>query len=576
MSNVAINPETGEAVQWTGSEWKPLETARNPETGEVRALMGDKWEPLDLPSQRSTGEQVVRGARVTGTGFNNSIGAAMGALPDAVGWGLRKAGLPSSEPGQYTKLFQDGLNSVGNALDGGVQPENRLERNLMTTGEGIGNAASVLAPATMASKLLQTGTMGANTAGQLASNPVTQLVAGGVGGSVTQATDSPATGLAAALAVPAGVSVARGLVSPGAARPNPETQRLVDVAKSEGIPLSPGQLTGSRPMRALESVFGTLPTTAGKQEAFTQTQREAFNRAVMSRAGIVGDDLATPDVLQAAKQRIGGEMGAIAGRNTMQVDATAMQAVQQQALDARRYLTGDQARPVMNRIEDFINKIQVGPNNGATVEGQAFAKLDSALSAHIRSVSDGNARDALRGLRDTLRKAMDASISPDDAAAWSEARRQYANYKTIESAMNQPSAATAAGNIPPAALSQALARGPQRSYAMGYGDLNDLSRVGRAFVQDAVPNSGTPERAYMINLLTGGVGGFGAGGAEGAALGAAAALAGPRVAQEAYMSPLVRAYLTNQLANQFVPQMSRGAVTGIGAAQSRPLIEGRR
>lgn len=580
MSNIAINPETGEAVQWDGKDWKPLQTARNPQTGELRALMGDKWEPLDMPSDRSTGEQVVRGARAFGTGFNNSVGAAMGAIPDAVGWGLRQIGLPSSEPGQYTRFFQNSLNSVGNALDGGVQPENRIERNLMATGEGVGNAASVLAPAGAVSALARGGSMASNIAGQLASNPVTQLVAGGVGGSVAQATDSPAKGMAAALAVPLGASLVRGAISPGAMRPNPESQRLVEVAQAEGIPLSPGQLTGSRPMRTAESVFATLPTTAGRQEAFNQSQREAFNRAVMGRAGVSGENLATPEVLQATSNRIGGELGAIASRNTMQVDATAMQAVQQQARDARRYLTSDQAGPVMNRIEDFINKIRIGPNNTATVEGEAFANLDSALSRHIRGVSDGNARDALRSLRDTLRRAMDASISADDAAAWSEARRQYANYKTIEAAMNQPGAATAAGNIPPTSLSQALARGPQHNYAMGYGDLNDLSRVGRAFVQDVVPNSGSPERAHIINLLTGGVGGLGAsaagGGMEAAALGTAAALAGPRVAQEVYMSPIMRAYLTNQIANDILPTMTRGSVTGIGAAQTRSMLEGRR
>jgi hypothetical protein len=143
--------------------------------------------------------------------------------------------------------------------------------------------------------------------------------------------------------------------------------------------------------------------------------------------------------------------------------------------------------------------------------------------------------------------------------------------------MNSPSASTAAGNIPPAALSQALASGPQRNFAMGRGDLNDLTRVGRAFVQDAVPNSGTPERAYLINMLTGGGaagGALAAGGDLGtAALSAGAMLAGPRVAQEAYLSAPVQAYLRNQIANRLISPVQGNTMKAISAAQAKAALD---
>jgi hypothetical protein len=411
----------------------------------------------------------------------------------------------------------------------------------------------------------------------LTAQPLVQMASGMTGGAVTEATDSPMMGLAAGMAVPAGMSVARGLLSPGATPRTPELQRLTQVAEQEGIPLTAGQATNSRPMRALESVFSTLPSTAGRQEALTQAQRDAFNRAVLDRAGVRGANLATPDVLQGAKARIGNELQTIAGRNTMTVDAPTMQSVQTLARDAKRYLTGDQAKPMLARIEDFIDKIQISGPGSASVEGAAYAKLDSALAAQIRGTNDGNARNALSGLRDALRRAMDNSISPDDAAGWQEARTQYANYKTVERAMNSPSASTAAGNIPPAALSQALASGPQNNFALGRGNLNDLTRVGRAFVQDAVPNSGTPERAYLINMLTGGAGAGGALAAGGdmttAALSAGAMLAGPRIAQEAYLSPWAQIYLRNQLADKLISPVQVDTLRGIALAQNKAAID---
>lgn len=535
---------------------------------------------LGMAPQRGTGERVQRGVGLFGQGFNNAIGAAAAAPVELVNYLMKQPGravealtganVPNILPegGFYTNKAQGALNAFGR----NDTPETPLERNIMATGEGVGNAVSVMAPAGVVTNATRAGSAVNTAARTLAANPVTQAVAGGVGGSVGQATDSPVAGAAAAMAVPLGVSIMRGLVSPSGVHPSAETRRLVDVARNEGIPLSPGQVTGSRPLRTTESVFATLPTTAGPQAARDQAQREAWNRAVLTRAGVRGEASATPDVLQAARDRIGGELGAIAARNEMQVSNTVLQDLRQISSDARRYLPQDQARPVLNRIADFIDKIDTTTYR---VPGEAYAKLDSALSAQIRGTMDGNVRHTLQGLRDALRAGMDASISGADAAAWQEARRQYANLSIVTRAMNLPNAQTAAGNIPPAALSNAIATGPQRNYAMGRGDLNDLARVGRAFIQDAIPNSGTPERLAIQNLMTGGLAGVGGatGGLEGAALGIAAGLAGPRVAQSIYYAPLMQRYLTNQLAAGLLPGVGSRTLPSVAAGQFRPLME---
>ena len=183
---------------------------------------------------RSVGEQTGRDVRAFGTGLNDAIGNTVGAIPDAVGWGLRKVGIPSSPPDYYSSWARNTLNSVGDTLSGGkLVPDTTAEKVLYGTGQGVGQAASVMLPAGAAARVLgtgaarmsatpwgtatslQPGSAAGNIAGSLAANPALQLTAGGVGGATEVATGSPYAGFAAGMAVPLTAGIFRGLVSPG-------------------------------------------------------------------------------------------------------------------------------------------------------------------------------------------------------------------------------------------------------------------------------------------------------------------------------------------------------------------------
>lgn len=601
MSQLAVNPDTGEAVQWDGTAWQPAQIAHNPQTGETRALVGDKWQFLTGTTKdgastndpatwerwtkedgRSTGEQVARGVGLFGKGVNDAIGTAAAAPLEAVNWLMKQPGraveamtganVPNVLPegGFYADKARGALNAFGR----NDTPETTVEKAAYGAGQGVGNAVSVMAPAGAVAGLARAGSTTANVAGQLAAQPVAQVAAGAVGGAVGEATDNPWLGAAASLAVPAGIGVARAIASPGGTRISPEMRRLVGVAENEGIPLTAGQITGSSPMRTMESVFGKLPSTARRQEAINDAQRVAFNRSVMARAGETQAERATPDVIQGFLDRAGQTIQTVAARNTLNVDRAAMQRVQGIADDATRFLTRDQGGPVRNRIQDFISKITVNPNGmTASVEGEAFARLDSALSRQIRNTTDGNARHALSQLQEAMRDAMNVSMSGQDAALWAEARRHYANGKIIEKAMNAQNAQSVAGNIPPASLSQAVASGSGNRFARGRGDLNDLARVGRAFIQDATPDSGTAQRLAMQGLISGGVLGGGSMMSPGMIGGALAGIAVPKAAQMAYYSPMIQRYLTQQIGAQSLPQVTPGLLGAVGAANTRPLLE---
>jgi hypothetical protein len=283
-------------------------------------------------------------------------------------------------------------------------------------------------------------------------------------------------------------------------------------------------------------------------------------------------------VVNGALERAGQGMADVYGRNNFTVDAPSMQNVQAVADYANRYLPESVRQPVLNRIEDFTSKIRSDGQGGFQVEGPAFAALDSALSRHLRSSNDGQVREALGQLREALRTGMEASISGDDAEALATFRRQYANGKVIQQAINTPSAATAAGHVPPLRISTTLAAGPGTNYARGSADLHDLGNIGREFVQDTIPNSGTSMRGNMKTLVQGGfVGGGAIGGGDltTKVLLGGGALVLPSVIQQLARSPWGRAYLTNQAATAAAgvgPQASRGTAAGIIGAQLPGLL----
>jgi hypothetical protein len=388
-----------------------------------------------------------------------------------------------------------------------------------------------------------------------------QATAGAVGGGTAEATDSPTAGLLAALMVAAGAAGANRFLGPARNRLEPETARLAGVAQQEGIPLTPGQTTGSSPLRTLESTFEQLPFTAGPAADVRRTQQVAFNRAVMQRAGIA-EDHATPDILHATQQRIGGQIGAISGRTTAQFDPALQQQITALAQDATRNADDQVGRQIVNRVADLTARI--GANGQAP--GEMLRELDTAIGLQARGSQNPDLARRLNELQDIIRDGVAAGATPADAAALTKARRHYANLVNVQNAMAGSGEAAAAGNIPPNMLRNALTQSVgRRNYANGEGDMNDLVRVGQAFMR-APPDSGTPRRMMMQSLLTGGAG------VAGGLPGLAAALVGPRLAQMAYENPRMQQFLINGIGPNPLP-VSRGATGAIAGAQIPSLAQ---
>jgi hypothetical protein len=338
------------------------------------------------------------------------------------------------------------------------------------------------------------------------------------------------------------------------------------VARREHIPLSPAQETGSRPLQVLESVFGTLPQTAHAQRNIQQTQRNAFNRAALERINEGGTEV-TPEALNRARQRIGGDIERLAGQTTVQfdpqfqTDLMAMVMRYGQRLDVQR-------RPI---FENFVKDIV---NNGTTLSGPTYQTVRSDLGRLAQNYggSDPTLAEALRDLRNALDDAAERSMPASLAGQWREARRGWGNLRILEKSVSNSTTQAAAGNLPPTSFAQAVRQQHPRAYGFGAGEMNDLSRVGTTFVRESIPNSGTPERTMMQNLLTGGLGTTGAAVAlmdpVTAGLAAGTWFGVPKVAHWLYNSDPGRWWLTNRTLAGRGPRVTHGLLGAVLAANA--------
>lgn len=325
-----------------------------------------------------------------------------------------------------------------------------------------------------------------------------------------------------------------------AARPAPDALKDVATANKYGIPVGVADVSKNGFVKGARSFTNDLPLIGMPGQRLKDAQEAAFNRAVGKTFGEDATRL-TPDVLDAAKSRMGGEFDRIWGRNDLVVDAalfSKLQQLQASVADMPRA----QAQRLSGEIADFWNKMTQGQNGQVVVKGEAANKFQQWLRKQADG-SDGYMRDSFNDLRQTIIGSFNRSISPQDAAALTTNRAQYKAFKTVEDLLNKGAVGTAGrseGVVPPALL-------PERVRA-SYGNVSsqtsppplvELAGMGSRLLADRTPQMGGTPRAALQNMGIGA--GLGIGGASVAptttALGAGAGLGinyllnSPRVAR---------------------------------------------
>lgn len=549
----------------------------------MRAAIQKRFSPRGEPN---LAQQAYQAVNMGAKGFVDNIGRTVAGVPELMAAGMRTVGLPAPERGAYQQVMRSGIESVGNVIPsmvgrenydqatGDFNPESTLNKAAYGSGDALGAAAAFLAPAGAAARFAPAGSLTARVGQAAGTQPGMQVAAAGLGGAVGGATDNPLLGLATSLATPMAAAGGRRLSAPITNRLSGEEQRLARLAGDAGIQLTPGQMTGSPALRKTEQLLGQLPFSGPKRQAIYDAQKGAFNRAVLSKAGIDADT-ASPEVLETAFRTIGKQFDDIAAQTRVVVDQKFADDIMAVSNEYGRRLPSDVAPVFKSYMDDIGKAVQSANQPGVTrviIDGTSYENIASDVRTAARSaVRYPELQKALRGLADALDDAMGRSVGPALKSTWGQARNQYRNLLMIDTAKAGGAVGDkVTGNIPFGAFSNAVKSFDKRGFARGRGEMNDLARVGN-FLQSAIPkDSGTPVGTRMVDLLTGGAGGGAAGmvmmGEPVTALASAAAsVATPPAVQAFINSPAGRAYLTRQLAPQNGP--ISGTLAKILAAQ---------
>ena len=598
MAELRYNPTSGAAVLFNleTQAFEETPVVQNEQTGEVKAYDGARYVTVVKAREATPAGGMLRKAEIAAQGFTDRAFDYIEGLPKLVEAGMKAAGIPETgirlDPRAAFKEFgraisrpiQTGLERVG-GMDLGSSYETPGDKIARRAGAGAADGAAFVLPAAGAARIARPW-LGApssvthRVATSVAAQPTTQALSGAAGGAAAEATDSELVGLGTDLLTPSAIGAAQRFVTPspftgahGGPTTRPGRTDLIAAAEREGIPLTPADITGSRPMKVFEQTLGVMPWVGKRMSNVIEKKLKAYNKAVLSKAGIDAE-YATPDVLEAAGKRLGREFDALELQTSATPDMKFVDDVTRVFSEYQPYMNSQVAAPFKALYDDIQNLVRPGLD---TISGAEYQKIASTIRRMERGGGgDPNYKEAITGLKTALDDLAYRS-SPDDVLrdAWQDLRKRNAIYNVILKSMANTTESAAQGMISPTTLANVLksARGA-RAFATADDEMMDLQRLGRVFVRQNLADPSTAERLFMQRALTGGAATstatVGAGGA--AAMGvvepatAITALALPRLAAEAYLSPAGRKYLTNTM----VPNQ-----TQISTPLARNIVGGR-
>lgn len=516
----------------------------------------------------SLGDQLARSTAMTG----RNVARGLASVPDIVmgplayGWNKGADALgasPSWHMPTTVETVDRGLSAAG-VPD--YQPENGAEHLAGAMSRGLGGLVGGMG-------------LGAGLAGSarpsisafgdaMTSNPGAQLAAVNAGSIASDraraAGWSPAAqiglGMAGGLLPAAAAGVSQGAIASAKAAlsaPSAETAALAQKAAAQGIPLKASQISDSTPLKILDSVTSKIPFSGAK--GFQNQQQEAFNQAVSRTIGEDSNKI-TPEVFAKARDRIGSEFDRLTANNFVPIDSNLMTKLRDVMQEAAASFGPDAASMVNAHVNRLINQSVNG-----VIPGRVLQSVDSSLGRAMRVGGENSV--PLGDLQETLRDALQQNIRPEDVQAWNTARQQWRDLKTIEPLV----ASSTTGDVPGAQLMGRVTANSSGKGAMARGargDLGDLAQIGKQFMRDPIPDSGTASRLMTMDALKG------VGSVLGGALGAGTAinplaglgtvgslLAGSRVAQNVLRNQaLVGAMLGNN------PGAANALLRGLGTS----------
>lgn len=435
----------------------------------------------------------------------------------------------------YQNGIPTNIGSVAGATVGEIAP--------WMAGVGELKAAGLIPKATSLGGKALTGALEGGAIGAV--QPVTDPNASYASQKALQAGGGALTGGA----IPAAGAIPRAMIGTA----SPEVQALAQKAAQYGIDLNAPQVSKSVPLKLANSTTAPIPFSGAT--AALEKQQGQFNNAVAQTIGLPqGTTKITPDVFNHAKQVIGQGYDDLAARNNLTIDPPTVSKIQRILGEVHTDGDPDAARAISNITQELIGKAS---QNGSVLTGPQFQSIDARLGRLAANPQGGDKAHYAGQLQDALRESMEAGMSPSDAAKAADLRSQWRNVLNLT-----PILTSGDGNVPPSRLLAAVANnkiGKTQLATGNRGDLGTLAQIGKQFMTDPVPNSGTALRNVAMDSLKG-LGAIGAGSAVGVpAASALPAVGGTIIAARLIQSGLRSRALYNAVAK--LPSAQQGPVS---------------
>lgn len=282
-----------------------------------------------------------------------------------------------------------------------------------------------------------------------------------------------------------------------AMRATPADEAMARVLTREGVELAPGDVSRNPWVRAARKLGdeSILPGTGGAQ--LKQRQQEQLNRAA-GRAWGSNATSHTPGQRANDRTHITDVMNDVWNRNDLPYDNNLYGELRRMEADAA-LLPEATARVLQNNIDDLERHVVANPNGDLFIPGQFAFNFQSRLN-RIYGGANGTDAEPMRELRRSVINNFNANVRPEDAAALTEARRQYRAFKATEPAFDAAATGRAGrdiGDITPADLSASAVRFNRGN--AGETPWGELPAAAQRFLVDRVAQTGGSPKALLQN-----------------------------------------------------------------------------
>ena len=266
-------------------------------------------------------------------------------------------------------------------------------------------------------------------------------------------------------------------------------------------------------MKRAEDILGSVPFVGSLVRSGQRASIDSFNNAAINRAlEPIGETLpkgvtAGREAIAAAESKLGAAYNKLMPKMVGQLDNDLQSDIVNIAqLGAN---LPDKLADELNRVikTDVLGKF----SPGGGISGKTLQEIGTDLRNMSQRMAASESPDvrrqgmALKELRASLDRMIERA-NPDLAAEKKAIDNAYSNFKIVQRAAQ--STGTQEGVFTPAQLSQAVRmsdKSKDRSaFAKGTARMQDLSDSAKDVLPQRVPDSGTPERAALMALLTGG------------------------------------------------------------------------